>query len=239
MDQQQWDSLAAAIRACKNQAGTLHYEWHAGLSTEISKYANANVGAATQPLEDSYRMKKDEVDGAIDNWITNLKELEKRVWATHADITLAGALHSPEAYEKPNKQLYDRFVQEKKLFARGHVAMDSYREGFPRWNDPPIDRIKALYDLAMQAVAEFEHIPTAFITFPHQLIDPQVFNGFYGLPWSDLYHNSTLQPLLRERLPYFRAQVVRTYEFRSGPSPSPDPFSRAGVLFIYRRPSVG
>lgn len=234
MNQQEWDALATALKGCKNSYGTLHYNYDGGLSHIIDKYADANMDDALHipkpiGIRDHYSIKPAEVDGAIANWIKAQQKKEEIALTTHYQATLQV---EDEYSEKVEAAQFDEFVKQKKLIARGHYAMSNDHIRFPRASILRHDYAKALYELTLRAVEEFERVPTMFITFPNQAMDARVFGGFYGSPWSNRFNDRTLCVHLRERLPHFLVRVVRIAEWKD--RLSLETYTHAGVLFLYR-----
>ena len=232
MDQSQWDVLADAFKACKSANGTFHYNFDTGLSRLIDHYAEANLDDHKRPKSSQYGISPEEVHGAIANWIKAQQILEEAVCSTHVHGALSEHGFSPSSQQKVCQAL----VRGKKLLGAGHTTMRSYGQPFPHWYDETRVQVMALWDMAMLAVQEFERTPTAFITFPNQQIDPQVFAGFYGIGWSRRYNICTLRALLWERLPCFKVEVVATRECYPGKPDSHRDYTTAGILFHYRSP---
>jgi hypothetical protein len=227
MQKTDWTALAAALKQCLNGRGTLQYNYDARLSQMIEPSSPKNDQFT--PKRDYNTQDREETCEAIDRWVKAQEDMENTCIITHAQLEL----QEDDAAAK--EKILPKLIEEKKIFVRGVTSIVDNVSPFPGGNDARQDQAKALFNIAVMAIEEFQKTPTALVLFPNLTIpDSRVFGGFYGSPWST-FNMRSLRMKFRMINPHFQIHVCTVSERKGSRHFDPDS-RKVGIAFTYISP---
>lgn len=224
MNKTEWQTLAEALKKCRNSGGTLHYNYDNALANLIDSYSPENGYPYIKQRGYKIEGKPHETIGAIDNWVNCQMDMEDTCIITNAQLLFGDS--DVGAREKAVAQM----EKENRLLKR---AVHQLRYNVPFCNcGDRVEKADWLFAVASTAIDEFQKTPTALILFPNDQIDDiKVFGGFYGAPWS-CRNNRALNLKFRTINPHFEISVCTVWENDNG-SPGWGNRRKVGILFTY------